>query len=224
MIGPLALPSLFLFQQNTSIKTIVIVCALLLSVGSSFAREQSGVGRTIQDIDVIPGRVLQRSISPAFYRTLRVSPIKGWVIVRGVLTGVKLGGLRVIHSEPNALNDHLALQRASEVQIAGNYSLDKGSLNSSVLVHLLLYQTADGTLALSFAHLDEPGGEQMQYYGCARLAVLKDDGKWVDIKGPDTLEGKGWAVRQGAKNDLQAAMKTEQIRTHGAEATNYGTR
>ncbi|MGZ5005036.1 MAG: hypothetical protein ACXV8H_05905, partial [Chthoniobacterales bacterium] len=109
-------------------------------------------------------------------------------------------------------------------QIAGDYSLEKGSLKSSVLVHLLLYQTADGTLALSFAHLDEPGGEQIQYYGCARLAVLKNDGRWVDIKGPEGMEGKGLAVRQSSKNDFEAAMRTEQLRTHGAEATNYGTR
>lgn len=46
------------------------------------------------------------------------------------------------------------------------------------------YQIADGTMALSFAHLDEPGGDQADYYGCARLAVLKADGKWTEIKGP----------------------------------------
>ncbi|MEY2496068.1 MAG: hypothetical protein QOJ45_2560 [Verrucomicrobiota bacterium] len=39
-------------------------------------------------------------------------------------------------------------------------------------------------MALSFAHLDEPGGDQADYYGCARLAVLKADGKWTEIKGP----------------------------------------
>jgi len=31
--------------------------------------------------------------------------------------------------------------------------------------------------------------------GCARLAVLKSDGTRIDIKGPESLEGKGWAVR-----------------------------
>jgi hypothetical protein len=59
----------------------------------------------------------------------------------------------------------------------------------------MIYQIADGTMALSFAHLDDPGSGQMEYWGSARLAVLKNDGTWTDIKGPESLEGKGWAVR-----------------------------
>ena len=73
-------------------------------------------------------------------------------------------------------------------------------------------------MALSFAHFDEPGGDQIAYYGCARLAVLKRDGKWVDIKGPDGLEGKGWAVKQGpntSPDTLGLEMKPK-----GAESTN----
>jgi hypothetical protein len=43
-------------------------------------------------------------------------------------------------------------------------------------------------MALSFAHFDEAGGgDQMEYYGCARLAVLKRDGIWAEIKGPESL-------------------------------------
>lgn len=49
----------------------------------------------------------------------------------------------------------------------------------------------------------------MQYFGCARLAVLKKDGKWIEIKGPDTLQGKGWSVRQGLKSDAAAFFKME---------------
>jgi hypothetical protein len=53
------------------------------------------------------------------------------------------------------------------------------------------------------------GGDQADYYGCARPAVLKADGKWTEIKGPGGLEGKGWAVRRGLKNNLEAALKME---------------
>lgn len=67
-------------------------------------------------------------------------------------------------------------------------------------------------MALSFAHLNGPGGDQMKYFGCARLAVLKADGKWTDIKGPEGLEGKGWAVRgSGLENNLAATLKLERI-------------
>jgi len=175
-------------------------------------------GRTISDLNVIPTRVLERSVSPKFFKTLLISPIKGWVVVRGNLSGTRLTGLRVIRSEPNDLNNHLALQRANEVDMAGNYSLDRPNAGNSVLVHLLLYQTADGMLALSFAHLDGAGGDQQQYYGCARLAVLKNGGGWVDIKGPAGLEGKGVAVRGGVKNNLDLSLKTERP-AQGAEAT-----
>jgi hypothetical protein len=202
-------------------KRIATLLLLVAFAHSSNAIPQSATGRTIKDVNLIPTRVLQRSISPKFYKTLQISPIDGWVVVRGNLSGTRLTGMKVIHSEPNKLNDHLALQRASEVQIAGNYTLEHPNTQSSVLVHLLLYQIADGTLALSFAHLDGPGGEQMQYYGNARLAVLKSDGKWVDIKGPETLEGKGLAVRQ-SRNDLGAAMRVEN-RPQGAESSNMNT-
>jgi hypothetical protein len=82
---------------------------------------------------------------------------------------------------------------------------------------LLVYQIADGTMVLSFAHLDEPGGDQVEYYGCARLLVLKAD-KWTEIKGPESLQGKGWAMRRGIKNNLGASLMLEK-RT-GAETVN----
>lgn len=208
--------------HNRGMKPLLTAFFLFAFLGTGIAAPKSARGRTIREIDVLPTNVLQRSISPKFYKTLLVSPIDGWVVVRGNLSGTRLSGLRVMHSEPNNLNDHLALQRAQEVQIAGNYGIERPNTPSSVLVHLLLYQIADGMLALSFAHIDEAGGNQMQYYGCAKLSVLKKDGKWVDIKGPETVEGKGIAVRQGLRNNLEAALKVESIQ-HGAESTNYGT-
>jgi hypothetical protein len=152
-------------------------------------------GRALTDINAIPTRVLKRSISPKFYRSLLISPVQGWIVVRANLTGTRLYGSRVIHSELNGLYDSLALKLAKEVLIAGYDSTERPNHAPSVLLHLMIYQIADGTMALSFAHLDEPGSDQMEYWGCARLAVLKSDRTWTDIKGPESLEGKGWAVR-----------------------------
>jgi hypothetical protein len=202
-------------------KALLTLVSFFAAIAIATAGPTKGVGRTIGELDVIPTAVLQRSISPKFYKSLLISRVDGWVIVRGSLSGTRLTGLRVVQSEPNGLNDHLALQRAKDVQIAGNFSIERPNSPTPVLVHLLLYRTADGTAALSFAHVDGPGGNQMQYYGCAKLSVLKDDGKWVDIKGPDTLEGKGLAVRQGIKNDLKATLKLDMMGT-GSEVTNYG--
>jgi hypothetical protein len=168
---------------------------LVAFLRSSVAAPASTPGRGLTDISVIPTRVLKRSISPKFYKSLLISPIQGWIVVRANLVGTRLSGMRVTHSELNGLYDSLALKLAKEVLIAGYDSTERPNRAPSVLLHLMIYQIADGTMALSFAHLDEPGSDQAEYWGCARLAVLKSDGTWTDIKGPESLEGKGWAVR-----------------------------
>lgn len=190
----------------------LILLVLLSLVTGGQAAEPPAQARTLTDLNVIPTRVLRRSVSPKFFKTLLSSPVKGWIAVRAHLSGTRLSGARVVRSELNGEFDALALKLAKEAQIAGYYSIERPNTGGSVLMHLLIYQIADGTMALSFAHLDEPGGEQATYFGCARLAVLKADGKWTEIKGPPDLEGKGWAVRTpGLGNNLKAILKLERI-------------
>jgi len=199
-------------------KPLLVCLFLIASLTPGFAAQPSSANRKIGDMNVIPTRVLQRSISPKFYRSLLVSPVEGWVVVRANLSGTRLTGARVIHSELKGLYDPLAMQLAKEALIAGNYSIDRPNMPGSVLLHVLVYRIADGTMVLSFAHLDHPGGNQMEYYGCARLLTLKAD-KWTEIQGPESLQGKGWAVRQGIKNSY-----TDSLRLEGrlaAESTNY---
>jgi hypothetical protein len=189
--------------------SLLTLLSLVSFLGNSFAADGPSKGRKLGELNVIPTRVLQRSISPKFYKTLLVSPVEGWIVVRASLVGTRLSGARVVRSELDGAYDSLALKLANEVLIAGNYTIDRPNVGSSILLHLLIYQIADGTMALSFAHLDEPGGDQADYYGCARLAVLKADGKWTEIKGPESLEGKGWAIRRGLKNNLEATLRME---------------
>lgn len=181
--------------DNRRMKPLITLLILLGFLGANASARALAQERTLPDINVIPTRVLQRSISRKFYKSLLISPIQGWIVVRANLAGTRLSGMRVIHSELNGAYDSLALQRAKEVRIAGYRATERPNRPPSVLLHLMIYQIADGTMALSFAHLDEPGGDQMEYWGCARLAVLKSDGTWTEIKGPESLEGKGWAVR-----------------------------
>ena len=184
----------------------------LVLAGLLVSAAPAAEGRKIQDIGVISTRVMQGSISRQFYKSLLVSPIQGWIVVRGQVSGTHLSGCRVIHSELNGMYDPLALKLAKEIQIAGYYSIDRPHFGGSILMHLLIYQIADGTMALSFAHLDEPGGDQAKYYGCARLAVLKADGKWTEIEGPESLQGKGWAIRTpGAGNEFRFVKKLDRI-------------
>jgi hypothetical protein len=196
--------------------TILVLLAFLLPAAGA---SSSSKGRTITELNVIPTRVLQRSISPKFYKSLLISPVEGWVTVRGQLAGTHLSGTRVTKSDLGGTYDSLALKLASEVRLSGSFSTDRPNNLPWVLVHLLIYQIADGTMALSFAHFDEPGGDQMAYYGCAKLAVLKSDGKWTQIDGPQSL-GKDLAVKQGPMSNGDA-LKLETM-SKGAEATNMG--
>jgi hypothetical protein len=191
--------------------TFLTAFVLLTFLGTSNAALPPTKGRTITELNIVPTRVLQRSISPKFYKSLLISPVQGWIVVRGNLTGTRLVGPRVIRSELNGAYDALALKLANDVVISGYYSIERPHLGAPLLLHLFIYHIADGTMALSFAHFDEPGGDQMQYWGCARLAVLKNDGKWTEIEGPPGLQGKGWAVRQGMRNDIKASLKLENL-------------
>jgi hypothetical protein len=199
-------------------KACIAILVLISFLHIAPAATSSSKGKTIAELDVIPTRVLQRSISPKFYKSLLISPVEGWITVRAQLSGARLSGMRVTKSDMNGAFDSLALKRANEVRLSGAFSTDRPNHQPSVLVHLLIYKVADGTMALSFAHFDEPGGDQLAYYGCARLAVLQTDGKWVEIKGPEGLEGKGLAVKQGPNTDRNA-LKLENI-PKGAEAVN----
>jgi len=192
-------------------KTLVflVIGLVLLTILHSTKAAPPRPARTITDLNIISTRALQRSISPKFYKSLLISPIEGWVTVGGNLSGTHLSGIKVVHSELDGRFDSLALRLAKEIEIAGYYSIDRPHFGGPILVHLLIYQIADGTMVLSFPQFTEPGGDQMQYFGCARLAVLKKDGQWVEIKGPESLEGKGWAVRQGYKNHIVSLFKME---------------
>src|SRR5205814_9746960 len=144
-------------------KPLIIAVVSVGLLSSSFAATAPNATRRLGDLNVIPKRVLERTVSPRFFNSLVVSPVEGWVVVRANLSGTRLTGARVIRSELGGIYDPLALQLAKEALIAGNYSIDRPNMPSSVLLHLLVYRIADGTMVLSFTHLDHPGGDQMEY-------------------------------------------------------------
>jgi hypothetical protein len=193
-------------------KSLLTLVSLLALVSNTIGAVQPVKGRTIEDINIIPTRVLKRAISPKFYETLRISPIQGQIVVRAYLVSTRLVGARVVKSDLGGAYDSLALERAKEVKVLRHYKLDSQNPMNPVLLHLLVYKIADGTLALSFVNLDSPGDEQLDYFGCAKLAVLKSDGSSTEIKGPSSLHNKGTMVRAtGVKNNLDAIKILERI-------------
>ncbi len=195
-------------------KTLVTISLLACFLSNGFAASSPARVRTLKDLNVISTRVLRRSVSTKFYNSLLISPVEGWVAVRGQLVGTRLGTLRITHSELNGAYDSLALELARNAQIAGYYAIDKQLRTGSVLFHVLIFRCADGPLVLSFPQLDEAGGDQVPYFGCAQLAVLKSDGKWTEIKGPRDLYGKGWEVRSNFNRSLTAIYKLDVLRMH----------
>ncbi len=195
-------------------RSLLTLVLLLTFVSHAVAAPKPVVGRMIEDIDVIPTRVLKRAISAKFYETLRISPIQGQIVVRAELVGTMLFGARVVKSDLSGAYDALALERAKEIRVLKHYKVDTQNPMTPVLVHLLIYKIADGTMALSFANLAGSGDDQLDYFGCAKLAVLHDDGRWTEIKGPSSLHGKGITVRAtGLKNNYDAVKLLERIQS-----------
>ena len=176
-------------------KPLITLLILVGFISHSAAEIPLSRGRTIQELNPVSTRTLQRAISPKFYKSLCVSPIQGWIVVRASLVGTHFSGTRIIHSELDGSFDQLALKLAKEQVIAGYYGVDRPGRVGTVLLHLLIYQIADGTMVLSFPTFEEPGGDQIRTWGCSKLLVLKRDGTWTEIEGPEGLQGQGWAVR-----------------------------
>ncbi len=116
----------------------------------------------------------------------------------------------MIHSDLGGAYDKYALQRARDARIAGYNSLGHIDPTTSVVVNVLIYQIADGTMALSFPYI-EVAGEQLEYYGATTLAIQQIHGQWTDLKLPQGPLGKVWAVREGIANNFALEMKLNQI-------------
>jgi hypothetical protein len=154
-------------------RILITAFALLFSANSA-------VARSINDIPAAREALL-RIVSPKFYRSLRISPVEGWIVVRGTLLNDHLAGTQVIRSEDAHGYEQLALELANHLQIVDYTRADQSGPRRSVLVHLLIYQIADGTMAMSFAHFEDGGGNQLRYSGAAWMAVKKG-GDWVTIE------------------------------------------
>ena len=187
--------------------TILILAGSLFSIPAQ--------GRTLQEINAISPQVLKRSVSPKFFKSLLISPVEGWIVVRAQVVDGRLMGASVLHSELDGAYDQLALQFANDFEINGFSRMENPNTRPTVLLHLLVYKSADGTMILSFPTFESGDGSQLRYWGCARLAVIKRaDGRWVEIEGPQSLHGKGWVVRNNV----------EQVDTYPADIEREGKR
>ncbi|MBA3830371.1 MAG: hypothetical protein H0X34_00465 [Chthoniobacterales bacterium] len=148
---------------SVGMRIVTALLLLLAGLGSTSAAPAPEEIRTVNDIPGFSVKVLQRTLSSTIYKHILVSPIEGWIAVRGRLSNRHIFGARVIHSELDGIYDKYALQLARETQIAGYLSLGNTDPTTSIVINVLIYQIADGTMALSFPYIAEAGGEQLEY-------------------------------------------------------------
>src|SRR3954469_11753677 len=86
----------------------------LFSLSWCLAQLSFGVTPVARSVRDIPGarESLSRMVSPKFYRSLQISPIQGWIVVRGQLAAGRVSGAKVIHTELGGGYDQLALDLA----------------------------------------------------------------------------------------------------------------
>lgn len=157
-------------------KRFVLTCVLFALTHHSFG---GNLPRTIADYPEAR-EFLRRTTTPQFYRSLLHAPLNGWVTVRGDLSGDRLLAPRVVRSDTERVFSDLALDLARNLQVLGD-NIQRQHSERGVLLHVLVYDIADGRLAVSFSHFDEPGAAHMRNHGAAWMAVLKNNAQWITI-------------------------------------------
>src|SRR4051794_23026395 len=87
-------------RNRRALKALVTPIASALLVLSGLPETSLAASQSQRTLGDIPGarESLSRMVSPKFYRSLQISPIQGWIVVRGQLAAGLVSGARVIHS------------------------------------------------------------------------------------------------------------------------------
>ncbi|MDQ6655185.1 MAG: hypothetical protein M3Y80_05160 [Verrucomicrobiota bacterium] len=136
-------------------------------------------GPTINSLPGFPVGHLRFNINPKLYKSLSISPVAAWVVAQ--TPRFPGGEPKIIRSDAGGVYDKLALTMAKQWTMF-NYDTTESRTHHPVLnVHLLVYQIADGIMAVNFSHNDEAF-----YAGYQRSDVwigVWKDGKWTTVGG-----------------------------------------
>ncbi len=160
-------------------KPLAIALSCLLVVHAASAQSKI---RTMQNILGLPIEPLRQMVGTKFFKSLQISPVEAWVTVRGYISSYNLQGTRVTHSELDGKYDALALEMVKLITLSpGGAQIGSNITRQRTRFDVLVYKVKDGRMAIGFPQSDEPGGNQMYYYGQAVMVVEKD-GKWTQAK------------------------------------------
>jgi len=135
--------------------------------------------RTIKNLPGFPLWHLKTSVSASLYKSLLVSPVTAWVIVKAPEGSGSAPQL--IRSDAGGVFDELAKTAAKDWGGEGFSTIESRVHRPSLMVHLLIYKLPDGLMAVNFAHNDESSFAGNQYTD-VYVGVYKD-GKWTRIGG-----------------------------------------
>jgi hypothetical protein len=161
-------------------KFLAILLSFLLAVHATAADSPT---RTIQNMRGLPIAPLRQMVKPHFFKSLLVSPVEGWITVRGHIVNHRFAGARIVHSELNGKYDTLALEMVKNIELRSGWEPPVGSHISTrrVRFDVLIYKIRDGTMAIGFAQSDEAEGSLGYYYGPAFIGT-EQGGKWTWVK------------------------------------------
>ncbi len=136
--------------------------------------------RTINTLPRFPKEALRRGVNRPLFRSLGVSPITAWIVARAPVSGSNTKAARIVQSDAGGAFDQMALELANSYTVSGTNSIDSHMALDTLTVHLLIYQIADGHMAVCFADLDDSRYADYRQLGAAWVAVHKN-GKWTTI-------------------------------------------
>ncbi len=134
--------------------------------------------RTFLDCSGLPRESLRSSVSAKFYKSLTISPLEAWIVVRAPLMNSRSDNAKVIRSEADGAFDTMALELAKSMHVSGMNYVESNLHMSQIMVHLLIYKIADGIMAVGFSHVEDSRYAGYRQYGRATIGFLQK-GKWT---------------------------------------------
>ncbi len=164
-------------------KSLVVLLAFL-AVSTLWSANPPAHVRTVKDLKGFPLGALKDKLSRPFYRSIEISPVDAWVVAKADVFSSHTASAHIVHPDGDGVWDKFLLERANNYSVTGNNTIESRLQNDSLFLHLLVFKTADGYLAICFPYFDDARYAGYFQGGNAWVGLLKN-GKWTRISKPD---------------------------------------
>ncbi len=116
---------------------VVTSGSCLAAVPPTTVRKPANI-RTFLDCPGLPREAQRSGVSAKFYKSLAISPLEAWIVVRAPINGLKAAGARVVRCDAVGAFDDVALALANSMEVSGLNYTESHIHVSSIDVHLLI--------------------------------------------------------------------------------------